>query len=222
MTTITGTHAGTSAQPANPATNSVLANSDFETFIKMLTVQAQNQDPLNPMDSSDYATQLATFSGVEQQVQTNTLLNALISLNGQSQLSQLADWVGMEGQLAGHAVYDGASVTLHGQGLNFADQVEMVITSLDGTELRRLALDPAAGQVVWDGRDAAGGEVPEGAYMLRVESYVDGVLSQTQPGHSWAAISEARLGPTGVQLVLPAGAVIEAALVTGLRSPRAS
>lgn len=217
MTTVTATN----AQPTNPATNSVLANSDFETFIKMLTVQAQNQDPLNPMDSSDYATQLATFSGVEQQVQTNTLLNALISLNGQSQLSQLADWVGMEGQLAGHAVYDGTSVTLHGQGLNFADQVEMVVTSLDGTELRRLTLDPAAGQVVWDGRDSAGGEVAEGTYMIRVESYVDGVLSQTQPGQSWAAISEARIGPTGVQLVLPADAAIEAALITGLRSPGA-
>jgi flagellar basal-body rod modification protein FlgD len=49
-------------------------SSDFETFLKMLTVQMQNQDPLNPVDSSDYATQLATFSGVEQQVQTNDLL----------------------------------------------------------------------------------------------------------------------------------------------------
>ena len=51
-------------------------SSDFETFLKMLTVQMENQDPLNPTDSSEYAMQLATFSGVEQQVLTNDLLNA--------------------------------------------------------------------------------------------------------------------------------------------------
>ena len=63
----------------NPATDSTRAevSSDFETFLKMLTVQMQNQDPLNPVDSSDYAIQLATFSGVEQQVKTNDLLASL-------------------------------------------------------------------------------------------------------------------------------------------------
>ena len=42
--------------------------SDFQTFIQMLTTQAENQDPLNPMDSAEYASQLASFSSVEQQV----------------------------------------------------------------------------------------------------------------------------------------------------------
>ena len=56
-----------------PAANSqstaakAMINSDFETFLKMLTAQMENQDPLNPIESSDYAVQLATFSGVEQQ-----------------------------------------------------------------------------------------------------------------------------------------------------------
>jgi len=48
----------------------------------MLTVQMQNQDPLNPVDSSDYAVQLATFSNVEQQVQTNDILRELQSQMG--------------------------------------------------------------------------------------------------------------------------------------------
>ncbi len=43
----------------------------------MLTVQMKNQDPLNPIQSSDFAVQLATFSGVEQQVRTNELLSRL-------------------------------------------------------------------------------------------------------------------------------------------------
>ena len=53
-----------------PSSNSALS-SDFETFLKMLTVQMENQDPLNPVDSADFAVQLATFSSVEQQVLTN-------------------------------------------------------------------------------------------------------------------------------------------------------
>ena len=66
MTTITPTQTQTSPVTAANATAMTGGNSnisaDFETFLKMLTVQMQNQDPLNPVDSSDYATQLATFT----------------------------------------------------------------------------------------------------------------------------------------------------------------
>jgi flagellar hook assembly protein FlgD len=55
-------------------TKASTVSADFETFLKMLTAQIQNQDPMNPIDSSDYATQLATFSSVEQQVLANSYL----------------------------------------------------------------------------------------------------------------------------------------------------
>ncbi|MEP0702358.1 MAG: flagellar hook capping FlgD N-terminal domain-containing protein, partial [Lentilitoribacter sp.] len=51
---------------AQTETSNALA-SDFETFLKMLTAQARYQDPLEPIDSSEYAAQLAQFSMVEQQ-----------------------------------------------------------------------------------------------------------------------------------------------------------
>jgi len=56
----------TSISAANATANSSAARitSDFDTFLRMLTVQMQNQDPLNPIDSADYAVQLATFSGI--------------------------------------------------------------------------------------------------------------------------------------------------------------
>ena len=78
-------------------------SADFETFLKMLTVQMQNQDPLNPIDSADYAVQLATFSGVEQQVQTNDLLKGLAASLGAAGLSEMAGWVGMEARTAAPA-----------------------------------------------------------------------------------------------------------------------
>ena len=51
-----------------PTSQEASISSDFETFLKMLTAQIKNQDPLKPMDSSEFATQLATFPSLEQQV----------------------------------------------------------------------------------------------------------------------------------------------------------
>jgi flagellar basal-body rod modification protein FlgD len=70
----------TPAPPAAPAPPGRAISSDFNTFLRMLTVQMQNQDPLDPIDSADFAVQLATFSGVEQQVRTNELLGQLSGL----------------------------------------------------------------------------------------------------------------------------------------------
>lgn len=69
------TNASPGAAPGPPVEDaSASLSSDFEVFLQMLTAQMKYQDPLNPVDSTDYATQLATFSGVEQAVLTNDLL----------------------------------------------------------------------------------------------------------------------------------------------------
>lgn len=80
----TMTAAPVTGSPAipSPTSSSGALTSDFDTFLRMLTVQMQNQDPLDPVDSADYAVQLATFSGVEQQVRTNELLTELSCLDG--------------------------------------------------------------------------------------------------------------------------------------------
>jgi hypothetical protein len=94
------------------ARRSPALTSDFDTFLKMLTTQMQNQDPLNPMESTDFAVQLATFSGVEQQVLTNDLLK---DLNGQFTLmgmSQLSAWVGKEARTNSDVWYDGRAIPI--------------------------------------------------------------------------------------------------------------
>src|ERR1700677_2198810 len=57
---------------------------NFDTFLQLLTTQLQNQDPLDPMDSNQFTQQLVEFSQVEQQINTNTNLQTLIT-QGQSQ-----------------------------------------------------------------------------------------------------------------------------------------
>src|SRR6056297_97759 len=89
-----------------PKAGTSMISSDFETFLRMLTAQVENQDPLNPLESTEFATQLATFSGVEQQVRTNELLGGLAA----SGLSQISAWVGMEGRAAAPVFFAGTPV----------------------------------------------------------------------------------------------------------------
>ncbi len=55
------------------------ANVDYDTFLKLLVTQMRNQDPTKPMDSTEYVAQLATFSNVEQAIQTNEKLDQLLN-----------------------------------------------------------------------------------------------------------------------------------------------
>lgn len=84
----TGTaNSATSAPSTAAAKNTV----DYNSFLKLLVTQMQNQDPTAPTDSSQYLSQLASFSNVEQAVQMNTKLDSLLSM---SQISQAGSLVG--------------------------------------------------------------------------------------------------------------------------------
>ncbi len=58
---------------------------DYQSFLKLLVAQMKNQDPTNPMDSTQYVAQLASFSQVEQSVQINTKLDQLLQSSALSQ-----------------------------------------------------------------------------------------------------------------------------------------
>ncbi len=62
---------------------------DYDTFLKLLVAEMQNQDPTEPMDSTEYVAQLATFSQVEQTIQTNTRLEELLKSSSISQAGSL-------------------------------------------------------------------------------------------------------------------------------------
>ncbi|MFN0023462.1 MAG: flagellar hook assembly protein FlgD, partial [Parvularculaceae bacterium] len=60
---------------------------DFDTFLTLLTAQLQNQDPLDPLNTDKFVSQLVEFSSVEQSIQTNQNLEALIALQSSAQTS---------------------------------------------------------------------------------------------------------------------------------------
>ncbi|MEM9422603.1 MAG: flagellar hook capping FlgD N-terminal domain-containing protein [Pseudomonadota bacterium] len=52
---------------------------EFTQFLELLTAQVENQDPLEPLDSTAFVEQLATFSALEQQVLTNNYLGEILT-----------------------------------------------------------------------------------------------------------------------------------------------
>lgn len=70
----------TSTTNATATTQKHSTTVDYESFLKLLVTQMKNQDPTKPMDSTDYVAQLATFSQVEQTVQTNARLEQLMQM----------------------------------------------------------------------------------------------------------------------------------------------
>lgn len=84
------THQGISPNMAARATPSAKQSTlNYDTFLKLLLAQMKNQDPTAPMKSTDYMSQLATFSQVEQSVNMNSKLDALLTSSSLSQASSL-------------------------------------------------------------------------------------------------------------------------------------
>lgn len=203
--------------PQTPKTKPAIT-SDFTTFLKMLTTQMQNQDPLNPIDSTDYATQLATFSGVEQQVKTNTLLGDLGKQFGLLGMAQLAGWVGQEARSAGPVWMGGAPVSLQLEPASGATRAMLVVRDAAGNVAARETVPVEAGAYKWLGNDMKGNRLPAGQYRLTVESWNGDKQLTTNPVQSYARITEARNGPDGVTLLLEGGISVKATDVTALRS----
>lgn len=213
--------AATQTQPAptaaTPAKNALIG-SDFQTFLKMLTTQMKNQDPLNPIDSSDFAVQLATFSGVEQQVRGNQLLESLGAQLGAMGMAQLSGWVGMEARAVAPVAFEGTPILLSPEPEPLADRAVLVARNARGDEVSRTDLVLPASSVEWAGVDSGGKALPEGPYAFEVESYKKESLISVTPVQTYSRVTEARVEKGQTVLVLSGGAEVLATDITGLRA----
>lgn len=214
----------TVARPAPPAPGEPSApskiSSDFDTFLKLLTAQIRNQDPLEPADATAFTAQLATFSNVEQAVQTNALLTRMIgSMDGQ-QVSDAAAYIGMDVRHSGPVSHMGGQATLFTAINPAADRAELVIADLSGAEIARHPIDPDASSLGWPAA-GQGGSVPDGQYVLRVDSWAgDQALDPTPLAH-YARVDEVVLGAAGAELVLRGGVRLPLDRLESVRAPSA-
>lgn len=211
---------GSTTTATNTTVTASAISSDFDTFLKLLTTQLENQDPLNPIDSTDYATQLATFSGVEQQTKTNQLLENLSGQMGLLGMSQLAAWVGQEARSDAAVWMDGDPVTIQVTPEAMADRAVLVVKDADGTVVAREEIDPAGGEFLWSGTDATGAALPAAAYDLSVESWRGDTMLGNSTVQSYAQILEARNSNQGTTLVLEGGIEVSTDRISALRVPQ--
>lgn len=216
--TVSPVTATSSTPPGNtPANPPAKITSDFETFLRMLTVQMQNQDPLNPIESADYAVQLATFSGVEQQVRTNQLLADLAGRFQQFGMAEMAGWIGKEARSDAPVVFDGSPVVLSPNPAVGATSAVLVVRDAKGALVAREDVPASAEPYRWLGADATGTPLPPGTYTLSLESRSGDRVIATTPMEHYARVIEARGGPQGTRLVLEGGVEVPANRVTALR-----
>lgn len=213
------TTTGTAA--ATEQSNSVLS-SDFETFLKMLTAQARYQDPLEPIDSSEYAAQLAQFSMVEQQVLSNDLLQVLSAQMSAGSISEIAGWIGMEARTTAPVSFDGSPITVIPTSAAGADEAVLVAYDSDGEEVYRKQIDVGSDPVEWTGVADDGTELPPGLYSFKVESRLAGTTIAINAGETYSKITEARRQGAATVFILEGGSAVTAEGVSALREPAES
>jgi flagellar basal-body rod modification protein FlgD len=182
----------------------------------------QHQDPLDPMDTSQYTQQLVQYSQVEQSVQqTGTLKDILARLNAQD-MAQASNFIGREARFDTSVSGLGASTPANWTFQPEGKAATMIATVTDGSGkvVREVAIDPATsnGRFSWDGMTAAGTRAPEGSYILSVKA-LDGAGAELPVTINGVGIvrdvvtdgSTVSLGLNGVRMPLSALIALSAA-----------
>lgn len=203
---------------ASEQSASVLS-SDFETFLQMLTAQAQYQDPLEPIDSSEYAAQLAQFSMVEQQVLSNDLLQALSNQLSAGSIGQSASWIGMEARTTAPVTFDGTPLNVTPTSEAGADEAILIAYNAAGQEVQRQQITTGSDPVEWAGIAQDGTTLPSGLYSFKVESRAIGQTIGISPAQTYSRITEARVEGTEAVFVLEGGSAVTTNDVKALREP---
>jgi flagellar basal-body rod modification protein FlgD len=190
----------TATAAATSATSGPNITKNFDQFLQLLTTQLKNQNPLEPLDTNQFTQQLVQFAQVEQQINMNQSLSALLALQSATQTSAALGFLGST------VVVNGDTAALTGGKATWS-------FSADRPAAATINIKNAAGEVVfsdtrtvsagsqeytWNGRGTNGLLLPDGNYTIsvtakdatghtvgvatEVEGVVDGVdLSQNPP-----------------------------------------
>jgi flagellar basal-body rod modification protein FlgD len=213
MTTTTGVNVTPTTTDTSTTSGVPDFTSNFNTFLTLLTTQLQNQDPLSPVDTSQFTQQLVGFSQVEQQINTNKNLQQLIDLQTSNEAIAATPLVGATIQ------YNSATAPLAGSQAGFAytlprnaTSVNLLVEDSTGNVVYSTTGSATAGthDFVWDGKSSAGMQMPDGGqYTLQVVATDSAKNAITATVSSFGVVSgvnisnnEATLNLSGVAVPL--------------------
>ncbi len=162
-------------QQQNTSASSTQLATDFSQFLTLLTVQLQHQDPLSPMDTTEFTNQLVAFTGVEQQINTNQKLDSLVSLNLGNTFSSALNYVGKDiSYISSEFTYDGTNPSKITYALNDnAFESKIRIYDEEGDVVYEADAQTSAGyshEFVWDGKNKYGYPVEAGTYEVKIDA----------------------------------------------------
>ncbi|WP_339913665.1 flagellar hook capping FlgD N-terminal domain-containing protein [uncultured Brevundimonas sp.] len=162
----------TTAGQRTDATRTAMAT-NFETFLSLLTAQLKNQDPLAPVDSNQFTSQLTQMSGVEQQLLTNDLLTSLLAAQQGGGLSGAANYIGKDATAAWAAnkLVAGQATWSYELGADAAKSTLQVLNGSGQVVWSGDTPDRTAGihDFTWNGQTTGGGQLADGGvYTLKI------------------------------------------------------
>lgn len=170
MTTSAVASTASSAQTKSDVARTSLS-SDIESFLQLLTTQLKYQDPLSPMDSSEFTSQLAQFATVEQGINTNSNLESLLSLTRSNQAATALSYIGKTVEAKGNVnmLVDGETefkYTIDKQSAS----TTIVVRNTANQVVYSTSGENQAGtySFKWDGKNTYGAQQPDGAYSVSV------------------------------------------------------
>ncbi|HEY2068691.1 MAG: flagellar hook capping FlgD N-terminal domain-containing protein [Rhizomicrobium sp.] len=219
-TSIPPTSGGTSNSGGNAALQQLSGN--FDTFLTLLTTQLQNQDPMSPMDSNSFTQELVEFSGVEQQINTNSDLQTLI---GQGQSSAGSNAVGYLGKTItitnGNAALQDGNANWTYANATTAANTTLTVSNSSGQVVYTTTGDATSGQhsFAWNGEDANGTTQPDGVYTLAATSTATDGSAVTTAVASSGTVDEVNMtGATPLLMIGPMGVPISSVSAVGSSS----
>lgn len=144
-------------------------------FLNLLMAQMQHQDPMEPLKDHEFVAQLATFSGLEQQMLSNDRLLELQLAQISTGNAQLAGFIGQNVVAKGDSltIGDGVTPPVGIQLGGAAQNVEVTITDSTGkvvSTFEKGPLDAGHHELSWSGKDANGVPLPPGDYSISVKA----------------------------------------------------
>lgn len=226
MTIDTTTAAGT-ATTSNTGTTSAAAAAqnqlgvDYNNFLKLLTTQIQNQDPLQPMDSTQFVSQLAQLSQVEQAVQTNSNLEKMnTQISSVSGIVSLG-LVGRQVQVASDKLQlSGGSAQTAYRLSSTAASASATISDANGTVVRTVTgLSTTSGSQIplsWDGRDNYGQTLPDGTYHIAIKALDSAGQAVSYDTYPTTTVEKVNFSSNGDTLLLGNGDEVPASQLVSI------
>lgn len=169
---VTTSNAANNASKTSAST--VKLADDFQQFLTLLTTQLQNQDPLSPMDSTEFTNQLVQFAQVEQQINQNQKLDDLVALQLSSISSVALGYVGMDiSYVSSEMSYDGETpVTINYALASEAVTAKVNIYDEEGTLVYSgdAPKNTGTNTFTWNGLKTNGMPVEEGTYTVKIDA----------------------------------------------------